>query len=142
MLLFKHRRDPKVKLIIDAIKSFDYVNTLNIFESIVKELSSDPLLKILLNGMINVLKKKYLRYTVQNSSSVSIKYLSESFRMNESLVLELILSDIDNRILNVKVDLIDQIVYASKKDGLAEILKSTANSVENVYLSNFRRFQM
>ena len=122
------------------MKSFDYFNTLNIFEGMVKELSSDPLLKILLNGILNILKKKYLRYTVQHSSAVSIKYLSDSFRMNESSILELILSDIGNKILNVKVDLIDQIVYASNKDQLSETLKSTVNSVENVYLNNYKRF--
>jgi len=107
----------------------------------IKELSSDPLLKMLLNGMIIILKGKYLRYTVQHSSAVSIKYLSDSFRVNESSVLDYVLRDIDNKILNVKIDLIDHIVYTSKKDDLCEILKSTANSVENIYIKNYRKFQ-
>lgn len=141
MLLFKHRRDPKVRTIVNAMKSFDYINTLNIFEGMIKELSSNPLLKIILNGMVIILKKKFLRYTVQHSSALYIKNLSESFRLNENHVLELILSDIENKILNVKIDLINQIVYGSKRDDLAETLKSTANSVENVYLSNYRKFQ-
>jgi hypothetical protein len=123
------------------MKSFDYVNTLNIFESMVKELSSNHLLRILLNGMVNILKRKYLRYTIQNSSAVSIEYLSQAFRLNENYILELVLSDIENNILNVKIDLINKIIYASKKNDLSEILISTASSVENVYLSNYRKFQ-
>ena len=123
------------------MKSFDYVNTLNIFESMVKELSSNHLLRILLNGMVNILKRKYLRYTVQNSSAVSIEYLSQAFRLNENYILELVLSEIENNILNVKIDLIDKIIYASRKSDLSEILISTLSSVENVYLSNYRKFQ-
>jgi len=123
------------------MKSFDYVNTLNIFESMVKELSSNHLLRILLNGMVNILKRKYLRYTVQNSSAVSIEYLSQAFRLNENYILELVLSEIENNILNVKIDLINKIIYASRKSDLSEILISTLSSVENVYLSNYRKFQ-
>jgi len=122
------------------MKSYDYSLCLMLFENMVKELSSDSLIKVLLGNMIKNLKIKYLRYVIQNSSSITIKYLSELLNINEKSVLELILKDIENRVVKVKIDLIDNIVYSEKRDALQETLKSTVSSVESLYLANIKKF--
>lgn len=122
------------------MKSYDYSLCLMLFENLVKELSSDSLLRVLLGNMVNLLKVKYLRYVLQNSSTVSIKYLSDLLKINEKYVLELVLKDIENGLLKVKIDLIDNIIYSEKKDALQETIKSTVLSVESLYLANIIKF--
>jgi len=138
--MFKFRRDPQIKTILDAMKSYNYSNTIDLFENMLKELITDPILKILLKGMVYNLKKKYLRYIVQHSSAVPIKHLGNLLKTNDSSILEFILQDIKQKTLEVKIDLIDQVIYSSPKDNLTDTMKSTLQTVENSYLSNFRKY--
>jgi len=138
--MFKFRRDPQIKTILDAMKSYNYSNTIDLFENMLKELITDPILKILLKGMVYNLKKKYLRYIVQHSSAVPIKHLGNLLKTNDSSIMEFILQDIKQKRLEVKIDLIDQEIYSSPKDNLIDTMKSTLQTVENSYLSNFRKY--
>jgi hypothetical protein len=125
---------------LNAIKSFDYSLSLVLFDNMVNDLSSDPIIRLLLNNSVNLLKNKYLRFIIQYSSTVTIKYLSDLLKIEEKNILELVLGDIKNGILKVKIDLVDKIIYYDMRDKLAESLKSTVNTVEKIYLKNIRSF--
>lgn len=142
MFLFKNRRNPIVKNILNGVKSYDYSNTLIQVQEILEEFKADPILKALGSGMLTFLKSKYLRLAIQNSSAISIRTLAELTSLTENQVFLFVLNEIKANSLDVKIDNIEKIIYSNSNDKLKETLKLTVDSVQNSYLSTFKKQSM
>lgn len=124
------------------MKSYDYSNTLIQVQEILEEFKADPILKALGSGMLTFLKSKYLRLAIQNSSAISIRTLAELTSLTENQVFLFVLNEIKANSLDVKIDNIEKIIYSNSNDKLKETLKLTVDSVQNSYLSTFKKQSM
>ena len=101
------------------------------------EINKDPFIRYCTQNMLNNLKKKYLRYIVQNSSAVPIKNLKDILKLNERTILDTIIGDIRMNVLDVKIDLIEYIVYSNAKDELESTLGKTIKCVRKEIIHNY-----